>query len=312
MQVKQRFTYTIDGKKVRFTLAAINADDARELLESNTDNRKLRKAKVEEYRRAIERGDFMFNGDAIRISDNHIMLDGQHRLEALAATDKTIMALLVEGLPTEARDTIDVGATRTAANLLEFGGDERVLNAVNVAALGRAALILEDQPMPSKLEVVQFVHQHRDELEKAYHHGARVVEGSPLKGGTTPYALAAWLIAKAEPDHEIIENFFRKLASGEGLYHGDPILALRNRLVSSPPDTAGGSRHRYLRNSALFLRAWNAWATGQELTLIRGWSEGQDLPEAKAATEAVRVRVLEEIDGEDCDEPERVEQLQGA
>ncbi|WNY15191.1 hypothetical protein SEA_MACGULLY_87 [Rhodococcus phage MacGully] len=291
MQVKKRFNYTTDeGSKIRVTLADLTADDAKTLLESNTDNRKLRRAKVDEYRRAIERGDFLFNGDAIRISDEHVMLDGQHRLEALAQTDKTITMLIVEGLPSEARETIDVGATRTAANLLEFGED-RQTNAVNIAALGRAALIMQDQPMPSKLEVVQFVHQHREELERAYRQGAHVIESSPLKGGTTPYALAAWLIGQREEDPEVIEFFFRKLASGEGLFHGDPILSLRNRLVGTPPSTEGGSRHRYMKNSWLFLRAWNAWATGQELTVIRGWSEGQALPEVKPAITRVRKAV---------------------
>lgn len=303
MQVKKRFNYTTDdGWKIRVTLADINADDAKVLLESNTDNRKLRKAKVEEYRRAIEAGNFLFNGDAIRISDDHVMLDGQHRLEALSLTDKHITVLIVEGLPASARETIDVGATRTAANLLEFG-ENRQTNAVNIAALGRAALIMEDQPMPSKLEVVQFVHQHREELERAYRHGAHVVESSPLKGGTTPYALAAWLISKEEPDHGVIEFFFRKLASGEGLFHGDPILSLRNRLVATPPSTEGGSRHRYMKNSWLFLRAWNAWASGQELTVIRGWSEGQELPTAKPAIERVRERVREMVAERTADTP---------
>lgn len=297
MQVIKRFTALVEEQKVTVSLVAINSEDARKLLETNTDNRKLKRAKVAEYKRAIERGDFWFNGDAIRISNNRIMLDGQHRLEALAATDATITVLLVEGLPAEARDTIDVGATRTAANLLEFGGGEggKVANAVNIAALGRAALILEDESMPSKLEVAQFVHAHRADLERAYRHGAHTIESSPLKGGTTPYALAAYLIGKAEKDDKLLDEFFARLSSGEGLYAGDPILTLRNRLISSPPDTSGGSRHRYLKNSALFIRAWNAWAAGKDLTYVRAWGEGQRFPDPIEVTDEVRERVNEEL-----------------
>lgn len=297
MQIIKRINANVEEQKISVTLAVINSEDARALLETNTDNRKLKKAKVDEYRRAIERGDFTFNGDAIRISDGRVMLDGQHRLEALAATDATITVLLVEGLPAEARDTIDIGAARTAANLLEFGGGEggKVLNAVNMAALGRAALILEAESMPSKLEVAHFVKLHEDELAVAYRHGARVVEGSPLKGGTTPYALAAWLIGKVEKDEEIVQAFFDRLATGEGLFYGDPILALRNRLIANPPDTSGGSRHRYLKNSALFIRAWNAWAVGKDLTYLRTWGEGQKFPEVLEVTDQVRTRIHEEL-----------------
>ena len=126
MQVINRFNTEIDDQKVRVTLATINADDAVILLEQNTDNRKLRQAKIDEYRRAMNRGDFVFNGDSFRVSDKGVLLDGQHRLEALRSAEEgvTITVLIVEGLDPEARNTIDVGAPGTAANLLEFGGED--------------------------------------------------------------------------------------------------------------------------------------------------------------------------------------------
>lgn len=328
----RKFRFPVAGNDITVSLVELDARDADRLLELNTDNRKLRKAKVEEYRRAILRGDFHFNGDAIRISRDGVLLDGQHRLEALRQTLQAsvvkdtsngeddaiynsppardlpkILVLIVDGLDPIARETIDVGATRTAANLLEFGAD-RMRNAINVAALGRAAMTMEDpkQSMPSKQEVVHYVHAHREALEAAYLHGHRTIENSPLKGGTTPYALAAYLIGQVESDQEIIRFFFRKLSTGEGLVYGDPILTLRNRLISNPPTTAGGSRSRYLRNTSLFLRAWNAFANGQTLKTLKTWGEGQAYPEAKPVTEAVRERLAAEavaLEDGDCDQP---------
>jgi hypothetical protein len=290
----RKFRIPAEDEDITVSLLEITPADAEKMLLLNTDNRKLRKAKIDEYRRAMNRGDFLFNGDAIRISKDGVLLDGQHRLEALKGADPgvTILQLVVDGLPAISRETIDVGATRTAANLLEFGAD-RIKNSINVAALGRAAMTMEDPKlsMPSKQEVVHYVHAHQDELETAYLHGHRTIENSPLKGGTTPYALAAYLIGKAEKDDDIIRFFFRKLATGEGLYAGDPILALRNRLVSTPPTTEGGSRSRYMRNSVIFLRAWNAFATGQRLTSIKGWSDGQRFPDAKPVAEKVRTKL---------------------
>lgn len=289
MKIRNRFSNTLrDGSHVRITLADIDANDAQDLLLTNTDNRKLRKAKVDEYRRAIEQGDFPFNGDAIRISKDRVLLDGQHRLVALSETTETITTLLVEGIASAVRETIDVGAPRTAANLIEFGGDDRILNSVNIAALGRAALIMSDEPMPGKPEVARFVHENQEDLMIAYRHGVQAVDGGALKGGTTPYALAAWLIGKVEKDDDVIGYFFSKLASGEGLFHGDPILTLRNRLISRPPRTEGGSKHRYQHNSVLFIRAWNAWANGIEMTQVRSWGEGQQFPAVKPATAEVR------------------------
>ena len=293
---------TIRLEDVTISVVQLTAADAERLLQLNTDNRKLRRAKVDEYVRAMQRGDFHFNGDAIRISRaeadrSPVLLDGQHRLEALRQmpADFAILSLVIDGLPSVSRETIDVGATRTAANLLEFGGAERTLNATNIAALGRAAMTMEDakQSMPSKQEVVHFVKAHEEDLERAYLHGHRTIENAPLKGGTTPYALAAYLIGQVEEDDEAIRYFFRKLSTGEGLFSGDPILTLRNRLISQPPTTEGGSRSRYRRNSSLFLRAWNAFATGQKLGAsgLRVWSEGQPWPAPKKLTPKARQRV---------------------
>jgi hypothetical protein len=298
----RRFRFEQEGSGINISLVQLGPADAAKLLELNTDNRKLRKAKVDEYVRAMQRGDFHFNGDAIRISEPNadgqcVLLDGQHRLEALKLmpADYGILALVIDGLPSISRETIDVGATRTAANLLEFGGAERTLNATNIAALGRAAMTMEDpkQSMPSKQEVVHYVKAHEDDLERAYLHGHRTIENAPLKGGTTPYALAAYLIGQVESDDEAIRYFFRKLSTGEGLFSGDPIMTLRNRLISHPPTTEGGSRSRYRRNSSLFLRAWNAFATGQKLTSsgLRVWNEGQPWPAPKKLTPKARQRI---------------------
>lgn len=290
----RRFNVEQAGNQITVSAVELTPADAEKLLLLNTDNRKLRRAKIDEYRRAMNRGEFYFNGDSLRISRRGVLLDGQHRLEALRGADAgvTITLLIVDGLPDISRETIDVGATRTAANLLEFGSD-RIKNSINVAALGRAAMTMEDPKlaMPSKQEVVHYVRDHQDELETAYLHGHRTIENSPLKGGTTPYALAAYLIGKAEKDDEVIRYFFRKLATGEGLYAGDPILTLRNRLVSTPPTTEGGSRSRYMRNSSIFLRAWNAFAAGTRLSSIKVWSDGQKFPEAQPLSEKARTKL---------------------
>lgn len=297
----RKFKADIGELEVHVSCVTLTPADAEVLLAMNTDNRNLRKAKVDEYRRSIDRGDFLFNGDAIRISVDNVLLDGQHRLEALRGSenpDAAITTLLVEGLPAVSRETIDVGALRTAANLLEFG-DDRLKNAINIAALGRAAMIMEStaQSMPGKQEVVHFVHANRPELERAYLHGHRTIEAAPFKGGATPYSLAAYFIGKAEPDQELIRFFFHKLANGTGLYGGDPILTLRNRLIATPPDTLGGSRSRYMRNTSVFIRAWNAFAEGKPAKTIKSWADGQKYPEILPAVDAVRERVREEIEG---------------
>ena len=63
----------------------ITPKDAADLLKLNTDNRSQRKGNIERIKRDIKNGQYLLNGDTIVISTENVLLNGQHRLEAIAA-----------------------------------------------------------------------------------------------------------------------------------------------------------------------------------------------------------------------------------
>ena len=89
-------------------IAEITPAYAAELLKQNTNNRPVRPSHVRFLSEAMQRGEFLFNGDAIRISKDNVILDGQHRLLAVVKSNIALKVVVVRGLESEVFKTIDV------------------------------------------------------------------------------------------------------------------------------------------------------------------------------------------------------------
>src|ERR1044072_7644145 len=95
------------------------------LNEYNTRNRKLYTDRSTALARDIEHGAWLFNGDAIRFAQDGartVLIDGQHRLEAIHSSGETVLCLVVRGLPLAAQEIIDTGKTRTFGDTLRIEG----------------------------------------------------------------------------------------------------------------------------------------------------------------------------------------------
>lgn len=87
--------------------------------------------RIQRYALDMAKGRWPFTGDPIRFSDGGHLIDGQHRLRAIVLSGITQICLVVEGLPLETIQTIDVGARRSFVNYLQM---EKIPNARHVAA----------------------------------------------------------------------------------------------------------------------------------------------------------------------------------
>lgn len=106
----------METKLVRITPAL-----ARDWLKRNTSNRALRPSKVDALKQALERGEYQTTHQGIAFSSEKVVLDGQHRLHAIAAMQDgfSIEMLVTSGLPPSTFDVIDTMSTpRSAADVL--------------------------------------------------------------------------------------------------------------------------------------------------------------------------------------------------
>lgn len=236
---------------------------AEKWLEKRQVQRKQRKHLVNMLGRLIIAGQWRFNGQAIIFNDKDELADGQHRLAAIANSGKTCICLVLYNVPGEAFETMDSGAARTTADALSASGYNRSLGLAAAAGLlykyehgitlGHAAMKL------SPLEISDLVRENpklQDALTEAAQsfHVCRSV-GVP----TFCYYLFSRINAKA------CEAFFEKLASGEELSKGHPILELRRKLIARPATER--TNHEVL--SHWLFKTWNSVRQNKPVELLR-------------------------------------------
>lgn len=105
-------------------LVEITPELAKKLLSSNDDNRKVNSSRVSQYAKAMAGGRWMETGQPIIVSEEGMLIDGQHRLEAIARSGCTLRMLVAtiaandgKGELTARNIPIDIGQSRTLSNI---------------------------------------------------------------------------------------------------------------------------------------------------------------------------------------------------
>lgn len=225
-------------------------------------NRDLSPGRVLMYQADMEAGRWVFDGTPIRFSDAGLLLDGQHRLTALAGlpVPATFPFVVIQGLSAESQMVMDQPQVRTAAQNLGMRG---IPNAAAAAAAAKMYLDWQNERLfkssgrsaTTKPEVEEWVFNNQELLDALFKTQFRKTDAPHSVAGG--FGLA---ILKASPVRA--HRFFDLLASGVGLPEGDPILALDRRLRNIRRHGAQVERREYL---TYFIKAWNAWVTGTDL-----------------------------------------------
>ncbi len=260
-------------KDITSSIEFITPQAAREILSKNTNNRPLRPGIVRYYQNMMEHGQWDVNGESIKIAADGTLLDGQHRLEAISRGNHGIDTFVVRGLPNDTFTTIDNGKTRSHGDYLKIAGYEG--NATTLAAAARIAMFFNREGVfrvggdrssgkqgnkVSPDDIVCYVEKHKGLVES-------VEKISSSKLLPQSIAIGCHYIFSIL-DMEKADDFFQKLQNGEGLKSGNPILALRNRLISLRGDGRAGEGHRRMLVYYV-VHAWNAFMKDREIKEIK-------------------------------------------
>lgn len=259
--------------KITHSVNMVDAEMATRWLKRNVNNRKPRTARVLKYRDDMLSGRWTFAGDPIRFNVQGDLIDGQHRLLALAdLPDVTIPMLVIRGLPSEAQSVMDQGAKRTPGDQLGMRG---VKNASNVASAIKQFLIWERGYMFRDLKVAhaeistplieQWAAEHSVEVEHLNEsiNDIRTADGRPSIGG-------AAFIAFDRVAPSDARLFFDLLAHGAGT-EGHPINTLDKKLRRTRREGRAVAARDEL---ASYIQAWNAWREGRSITRFMKPSAG--------------------------------------
>lgn len=111
----------------------VDPSDAKSLLERNTNNRKLRHRIVDYYANEMINGNWIDNGDPIRIARSGRLLNGQHRLSAVVKAGVTLPFHFLSNLSEESFERMDNGLGRLVSdNLLLSHSDSAALRIIYV------------------------------------------------------------------------------------------------------------------------------------------------------------------------------------
>lgn len=251
---------------ITHTIQTITPKDARNLLATSIRNRKIVTTAVNRYRNDMANGRWGFAGDPIRLDNAGHLIDGQHRLTALAQLpDGTaIDFLVIEGLDPETQMAMDQGRLRQAAQQLQMLG---VKDANTVAAGVRLYLsyrhgyLFRDNKLGQEhittAYIESWVAEHDDMVSflGGFITNIRLTDAP----GSVAYA-AAIIFANTNPMQAT--EFFKLLSHGAG-GADHPITVLDKRLQRHRREGVRISNRDAL---GLYVQAWNAWRKGRPLT----------------------------------------------
>lgn len=242
----------------------VSSQTALRWLDRNVRNRPLSPITVAKYARDMSSGQWLFTADPIRFDIDGNLIDGQHRLAAIAeCEDLALPMLVVRGLPAETQFKMDQGRRRSTHQQLAMKG---VPNATNVAAAVRLHIAWQEgflfrdnrqSGMISSPQIEGWLDDHPDELALFN----RIL--THIRASDAPPSVAgAAAMQFMQIDEAGCREFFHLLATGAGV-EGHPIVTLDRRLARIRRDGLKISQRDYL---AFFVMSWNAWRQGRTLT----------------------------------------------
>lgn len=213
--------------RVRIELQWIGPDKANEYLATNVCNRACSKAAVKRWAETMRAGAWKLSSDAIAFDWNGVLINGQHRLNALIQTGATMPFLVGYNFPPESKNSLDVGKKRSLHEILTINGYPITINEVAICKFIMTPW--------EKATVANPDHEvHRAKLKRIHQRFKSeidfVIEQTKFKEFAAPELAALTLLLSRSQNPEIVSDFI-SLLRGKGRLDGtfkkeDEIISL--------------------------------------------------------------------------------------
>jgi hypothetical protein len=233
------------------------------LLSMNTSNRPIRKSAVTKYANEIKAGRWILTNQGIGVSDDGVLIDGQHRLEALKQCGyPEVEILLVINLPASSAMAVDQHAKRSARDMIKFAFDARVNRLAPAIATSLMTSVMNKRSPHSMHDIYDCITNYMVEIEQV----------TSIPKSSTFFAaphLAAFVhcISDGIGTIEQLRKFISDVESGELLTKQDPQLHLRNFIITTRKSSAGELLR--LERFAKSKKAFTAYAKGEQMGVLR-------------------------------------------
>lgn len=259
---------------VEFMNVDLSQQDAKRMLQGNEKNRHLNKNLINKYLRLMNMGRWVLNGETIKIGkkdDSFILLDGQHRLNAIARADKPVRVSLALGLSPDNFKTIDTGRSRSAGDILKMAGYK------NVHILSAAVRWLLTYERDEKLHWTSELcpEDILDGLKRWPKMKDLATNAERLRSVVQPSIGIFFMYVTKHIDQDMSFDFFNKIEHGKDIEKRSPIADFRTIMMKFRSQQVLLDK-RY--SMAYIINTWNAYYTNVRVNSIR-WRAGQSFPE---------------------------------
>jgi len=245
-----------------FTKTLVTPGLAAELLKRNADNRPVSDLKVQHYAADMRAGRWSLNGEAIKVSKDGLLNDGQHRLLALIESNTPTVLHFGFGFDRSTRTTLDQGRARTASDYLAMDGFHYATGSAVAARL----IIAFERSNGDSISERRYV--TNAEVTERVRRDPKITESAAFaqkdfrsyRGLVAHSIMAACHYILSEIDENDANEYLAQVASGEGIRKGDPAYAVRQAFLTA--------RER-ADSMAIIFNGWNAYRQGRKLSIAR-------------------------------------------
>lgn len=263
-------------KTLKSEIMTMTPESAREILDrTNRHNRPLNPNTVDNYSKVIKEGRWRTTHQGIAFDSNGALIDGQHRLAAIAQSGVPVEIMVTHNVDPEEFAVIDIGRRRTPADALGVAGIEHNRNQIaSVARFLRNYDRLDQSGWTDKhsarLDNSNIIDAVNDYGPAKINSAVRIGTTHGRLSGINITALSAFFYL-LHFRHEIplveVMNFIQGVSSGAGLEAGDARLALRNSMLH--PKHGGAKTSKARRDQLIaVIKAWNAYISGRDVSRI--------------------------------------------
>lgn len=239
---------------------------------------------VDYYADQMKRNQWMMNGEAICFAEGGLLVNGQHRLNAIIKANVPVQILVVRGIQEDAFITFDNGRTRTMGDVLSLAD---VPNANNVATIIKKYLILKQGrniiKSNSNVGSSKAYRVTKQDMMDCYKSNSELILGITrfsmqcmskinIMPASEIGAIYLYLVKENKHPMEFVEAFFRMLFYSENVSNAT-INVFREKVIQSKLQASLKMASKY--KEALFTKTWNAYVTNKELKVL-SWNEAKE------------------------------------
>lgn len=256
---------------IHTSVEVLDRHSAANILATMKNNRPVSEAWVRHLADAMKRGEWRLNGQPIIVASDGTGIDGQHRCAAIVRSGVSVPMLVVRGVDRESFATIDQGKKRSMGDVLAIRGEK---NCALLSAIARGILEVYQWQTGAGGKTRYTLSQISESLDShpLCRKWAANIAGHGVKN-FTPGIVGSVMVIAEGLHGEMADEFFSAYKTGEGLFKGSPILALRERLLNR----GRGVHFTAQSTAAITIKCWNAFATGRKVSALK-WSDKEQFP----------------------------------